>query len=510
MSLQEHAWKHKCSPGRKVKHTELLPMNDSHSSQPAPGDDGARELSSLDPVSAGQARAERAQFQQQQTKRRSLVPRAALLGVLTGLLAVAFRVALEWLDGARSALFAGWHGLGFAGLPLCILWSALLAGAGVWLVKRFAPEASGSGVPHLKGVLLGLQTMRATRILLVKFGGGLLALGSGLLMGREGPTLQMGGAMGDLVGRFLGAGESNRRILIAAGAAAGLSAAFNAPLAGLIFVLEEVQGDFEPAMFAAALVASLVADVVGRVLVGQESAFRVAVDNANLGALPAYLVLGLSCGVLGVAFNRALMWGSNPDARWQKWPRGVWGVAVGALVGGVGFFAPQLLGAGHSLTEATFAQASAPDLWASAKSLLWLVPLALVLRFCLTSVSYSTGAAGGFFAPILSMGAQLGLVVALGTHFLAPQLGIHPQNFAVVGMAALFAASVRAPLTSIVLIIEMTNGYGLILPLLTACLAAYGVADALGDLPIYEALLERDLTRLGRAHPAPVEAALAT
>ncbi len=480
-------------------------MNKPESEDSSAAKAAPRELSALDPVSQGQAEAERSEFQQSQTKKRALVPRAALLGVLTGLLAVAFRLALEGIEGVRTASFVRWHSLGWVGLVLCVLWGALFSGAGVYLVKQFAPEAGGSGVPHLKGVLMGLQTLRSTRVLLVKFFGGLLALGGGLLMGREGPTLQMGGAMGDLVGRWLRAGESNGRILVAAGAAAGLSAAFNAPLAGLIFVLEEVQRDFEPAMFAAALVASLVADVVGRLLVGQESAFRVTVGAADLRALPAYLVLGLACGLLGVAFNRALMWGSNPDARWQKWPIGVWALAVGALVGVVGFFAPQLLGAGHGLTEATFAQANAPDLWASAQRLLWLVPLVLALRFVMTSVSYSTGAAGGFFAPILSLGAQLGLIVALGTHFLAPHLGIHPQNFAVVGMAALFAASVRAPLTSIVLIIEMTNGYSLILPLLTACLGAYGVADVLGDLPIYEALLERDLARMGRAHPIPVE-----
>ena len=128
--------------------------------------------------------------------------------------------------------------------------------------------------------------------------------------------------------------------------------------------------------------------------------------------------------------------------------------------------------------------------------LLWLIPLLFALRFAMTIGSYSTGAAGGFFAPILALGAQLGLLVAVATRLVAPGLLIHPQNFAVVGMAALFAAAVRAPLTSIVLIIEMTNGYSLILPLLTACLCAYGTADALGDMPIYEALLERDLARL--------------
>ncbi len=448
-----------------------------------------------DELQEGEVAAERQSFLETEAKRRQVVPRAALLGIFVGLLAVAFRMALEAVDNARTLEFAHWQKLGASGLLLCVLWSALGAGAGVYLVKKFAPEAGGSGVPHLKGVLLGLNTLRPVRIIVVKFLGGLLALGSGLVMGREGPTLQMGGALGGLAARFLGGDARSRQILIAAGAAAGLSAAFNAPLAGLIFVLEEVQRDFDPAMFAAALMASLVADVVGRLIAGGASAFSVEIAPPSLSALIAYVVLGIGCGLAGVAFNRAIMWGSNPDARWQKLPVPALGLVIGAIIGGIGFFAPQFLSAGHGLTETLFSLGESPTLLNSAKHLLWLIPLLFALRFVMTITSYSTGAAGGFFAPILALGAQVGLFVALSTQLVAPGLLIHPQNFAVVGMAALFAASVRAPLTSIVLIIEMTNGYTLILPLLTACLCAYGTADALGDLPIYEALLERDLQR---------------
>lgn len=440
--------------------------------------------------------AERREFLASEARRRHVVPRAALLGIFVGLLAVAFRFALERADQLRTVSFAYWQTMGILGFLLCVLWGAIGAGAGTFLVKRFAPEAGGSGVPHLRGVLLGLHTLRPVRILIVKFLGGLLALGSGLVMGREGPTLQMGGAMGGLAARFLGSDKRSRQILISAGAAAGLSAAFNAPLAGIVFVLEEVQRDFDPAMFAAALVASLVADVVGRLVGGSAPAFDVNVMPAVLPALGAYIVLGVGCGIAGVAFNRALMFGSNPGARWQKWPLPMWALTVGAVIGGIGFFAPQFLSAGHGLTEAVFSLGASPSLMTTGTRLLWIIPLLFALRFAMTIGSYSTGAAGGFFAPILALGAQLGLLVALATHFLLPGLLIHPQNFAVVGMAALFAASVRAPLTAIVLIIEMTNGYSLILPLLTACLCAYGTADALRDLPIYEALLERDLARL--------------
>jgi len=436
---------------------------------------------------------EKIDFIKTDARRRRVVPRAALLGAFVGGVAVAFRLALDRADFWRNHFFAAWGHLGLSGLGYCILWSALFAGAGTVLVKKFAPEAGGSGIPHLKGVLLGMYSLRSGRILVVKFVGGLLALGSGLIMGREGPTLQMGGALGGLAARFLRSDGRERQILLAAGAAAGLSAAFNAPLAGLLFVLEEVQRDFDPPMFAAALVASLVADIMGRAILGSAPAFEVNVAPASLLALSAYAVLGVLCGGLGVAFNRALMIGSNPSARWQKLPLGVWPLVVGSAIGAIGFWKPEFLSAGHGATEALLSQSSRMNLAQLSVQLLWMLPLLFALRFVLTASSYSTGAAGGFFAPILAMGAQIGLFVVLATHWLLPTAILHPQNFAVVGMAALFAASVRAPLTAIVLIIEMTNGYSLVLPLATACLCAYGTADALRNLPIYEALLERDL-----------------
>ncbi len=435
------------------------------------------------------AEMEKREFLESEARRRFLVPRAAVVGAVTGLMAVGFRLCLEWVNHGREWIFHNAHSLGWLGFLCCVLFSSMMAGAGVYAVKQFAPEAGGSGIPHLKGVLMGIKTLNPIRILIVKPIGGIFALGSGFVMGREGPTLQMGGATGALVAQLFRIGERDRNIFMASGAAAGLSAAFNAPLAGLFFVLEEVQRDFAPAMFAAALVASLVADVVGRLLLGQQSVFHFVISSPpSLSVLPAYAILGLLAGLLGVLFNRSLLAGLNFWAKFSI-PAYVPGLVVGAFVGGIGFFFPHMLGGGHEIIEATFAVRN-PTL-----TMLWMIPVWLALRFVLSITSYSTGAAGGFFLPVLSMGAQLGLFIGFGTKMLVPALGVQPENLAVVGMAALFAASVRAPLTSIVLIMEMTNGYSLILPLLTACLCAYGVADLLGDLPIYEALLERDLEK---------------
>lgn len=419
-------------------------------------------------------------------RRRRQFPRAALVGLLAGLLAVTFRYALDEADQWRNHLIALSHSYPAWGFLMPILFSALGSGLGVFLVQRFAPEASGSGIPHLKAVLHRLRRMAWRRILLVKFCSGVLSIGGGLTLGREGPTVQMGGAVGQMVSQWFKSTARERQTLIAAGAGAGLAAAFNAPLSGVIFVLEEVQRDFTPTVFTATFVACVIADIVARLLSGQLPAFHVdSLPLAPLDSLPVFLVLGLLAGVLGVAFNRALRGSLRLFARAGHWPRGLVGAIVGAGVGGVGWFFPQVLGGGHHLVEQTLAG----QVTISALLLLF------ALRFGLTMFSYGTGAAGGIFAPLLVLGAQIGLLTGLVAQHFFPTVAADPTMFAVVGMAAYFTAIVRAPLTGIVLIVEMTGNYSLMLPLLVACFCAYGIADLLGDKPIYEALLERDLLR---------------
>ena len=418
--------------------------------------------------------------------RRRQFPRAILVGLLAGLVAVAFRIALAAGDQVRDRLIAFSHTLGPSGVVLPVLFAAAGAGAGVFLVRVFAPEAAGSGIPHLKGVLHHLRGLVWQRVLAVKFIGGVLAIGGGLALGREGPTVQMGGSVGQMVSRWLNATPKERQTLIAAGAGAGLSAAFNAPLAGLLFVLEELQRDFSPNVLTAAFIAAVTADVVARSLTGQLPVFHIAaIPIPSLAALPFFLILGAAAGLLGVLFNRSLLATQQLFRGTRKWPPGAVGALVGAGVGLVGWFMPSALGGGHELAEAALA---------GHVSLLAL-PLLFLLRFGLTMVSYGTGAPGGIFAPLLVLGAQLGLAVGLIGNRFFPGAVEHPEAFAVVGMAAYFTGIVRAPLTGIVLILEMTGNYFLMLPLLVACLTAYGVADALGDRPIYEALLERDLLR---------------
>ncbi len=417
-----------------------------------------------------------------EVKRRHILPKALLVGLVAGLLASAFRELLQWSELHRIACLQRLSPM--SGLAFALGLGAVGGGIGLWLVRRFAPEAAGSGIPHLKSVVLGESALNWRRLLPVKFFAGLASIGGGLALGREGPTIQMGGATGLMVSDWLRvkSGEGERKALISAGAGAGLAAAFNAPLAGMIFVLEELQGSFTPVIFVAAFLASVVSDVVCRVLTGDTPVFSLhALPVPSLHALPVALVVGALCGLGGVIFNRCLLKSLDLFDRLKAWPPFAVGAMAGMGVGLASWFYPGIAGSGAGLAERALMGEIA------VKFLL----LFLLARFFLTMLSYGSGAAGGIFAPLLVIGALGGLAVGRVAHGVAPAWAEYPEVFAVLGMGALLTAIVRAPLTGIVLMIELTGKYDFMLPLLVSCLVAYGVAEGLGDVPIYEALRER-------------------
>lgn len=435
-----------------------------------------------------QAQSEIDEYLATEQQRQRLIPRAALAGVAAGVLAVFFRVALQGMDNLRNAIVTWAHQFPVWGWLFPVAFGAVTAASSVYLVRRYAPETSGSGIPHFKAVLHKLRELRPVRILIVKFFGGLLALGSGMAIGREGPTVQMGGAASDLVAKGVKATSPERMTLIAAGAGAGLAAAFNAPLAGFIFVLEEVQRDFRPSTFAAAFIAAAVADVITRFVSGQAPVLAVPNYPApRLSTLPAFIVLGLLCGVFGVLYNKLLLRTLDAYARLKGRWLFVVVALVGAFAGIVAWVNPILAGGGHALTE----QVLAGDVVMGA------IPALLLFRLVFMLASYGTGAPGGIFAPLLVLGSLVGLGIGRLGQWLAPGIVTQPEVFAIIGMAALFTAVVRAPLTGIVLLVEMTGSYSQMLPLLVTCFCAYIVADQLKDMPIYEALLKRDLEQNG-------------
>lgn len=421
-------------------------------------------------------------------QRRWIFPRAALVGVFAGTIAILFRAGLSGVDALRNEMIDWAQTIPAWGWVFPTVFTMIGATLAVAITRRFAPEASGSGIPHLEAVLHRFRKMEWKKVLPVKFFGGILAVGGGLALGREGPTVQMGGAVGDALSRWMKVSERERFTLIAAGAGAGLAAAFNAPLSGLIFVLEEVRRDFQPIVFGAAFIAAVVADIIARIASGQFPIFTVpSYPTPPLLSLGFFAILGIVAGLLGVIFNKSLLAMLGLYARIPSKYILPAIALIGGLVGLIGWYSPTLIGNGHHLAEMAL----------RGEVLLAAIPLFFLVRFTLTSASYSTGAPGGIFAPLLVLGALIGLAIGQIAHTLAPSVVPIPAVFAVVGMAAYFTAIVRAPLTGIMLILEMTGNYSQMLPLLVSCFCAYIVAEALKDLPIYEALLERDLRRKG-------------
>ena len=446
------------------------------------------ETSSKPPVSSPEVLSEIEEDILIRKQRRRMFPRAALVGLCAGLVAALFRAVLAAADTLRNDLITWSQGFPLWGWIFPILLGMMGAVLSVLLVQRFAKETSGSGIPHLEAVLHRLRTLNWKRVLPIKFVAGALAIGGGLALGREGPTVQMGGSVGAAISDWLKSRPKERRTLIAAGAGAGLAAAFNAPLSGVIFVLEEIQRDFHPFVFGAAFLAAAIADIVARFLSGAFPVFAIPnYPTPPTSSLPFFALLGIFAGLFGVAFNRSLLGALNLFSRLHGRAKLGIAAAVGATAGAISWFSPMAVGGGHALTELVLAGGF----------VLTAIPLLFVVRFLLTVSSYATGAAGGIFAPLLVLGALLGLALGQLVHAVAPAVVPEPAVFAVVGMAAYFTAIVRAPLTGIVLIVEMTGNYQQMLPLLVSCFCAYAVAEYMKELPIYEALLERDLVRDG-------------
>lgn len=406
-------------------------------------------------------------------------------GALTGVLSVAFHAGLNGALALRERLTETLRPSGPAGALALMAACAAAVALAVWLTQRFAPPAGGSGIQRVEGVQRGLFPMWPVRVIAVKFAGGILGIGAGLVLGREGPTVQMAATIGHRIGERLRLSPPSRRILLVVGAGAGLAGAFNAPLAGTLFVAEELRAPFHPAIYLGTLLAAGVADLCLRATIGPQAELSLAgVIAPPVDALVAAALVGALAGAAGALFNASLLRTMAAADVWRRrWPAWWLGLLLGAVLGGVAWFAPSLPGGG-----VTYA-ARALDGSVSFRDALWLLPASVAL----TLASYSIGAPGGIFAPLLVIGAALGLVCHGAWLAVAATSAAGAPLLACAGMAGLFAGIVRSPFTGAVLLVEMTGSYALALPLVFASLAAYFAAEALGSPPIYESLLELEL-----------------
>jgi CIC family chloride channel protein len=405
-----------------------------------------------------------------------------LCGAVIGLVVGCFRLALEQLDAARTAVIDWAHHGSIAGFSLVIGLVAVAAALAAWLVRRSGQPAAGSGIPHVEAVLKGELPAAPVLLFPVKFIGGLLAIGGGLALGREGPCVQIGANLASFWGATFRLRASDRLALLAAGAGAGLATAFNAPIAGAVFVLEELVRRFDTRIAIVALGASSAAIAVAALLIGRQPDFQVmSLPQASVWTGPLFGVLGVVAGFAGVAYNRTIIGTCALVDGLTRWRPEVRALAIGALVGALAWFAPDMVGGGDTLTQLALAGGAG------------LATLAVVflVRFLLGPLSYAAGTPGGLFAPILVLGASLGLAFGLLCQYTPGDTGAEPVAYAVVGMAAFFTATVRAPITGIILVIELTGASTQLLPMLWACFAAMAVPTLFGSAPIYDSLRAR-------------------
>ena len=414
-----------------------------------------------------------------------------VVGLLVGVVVSAFRFALSQMDLLRNVLIGlaepeegsllASHPELFPWIGLAIL--AAIAVAVSMFVQR-EPYISGSGIPQVKGELIGRIKTEWLRVLLLKFFGGIMAIGSGLALGREGPSIQLGAMVGKGFSRLSGRLKSEERLLISAGSGAGLAAAFGAPLAGVVFVLEELRKDFDPKVLLSTMAAAVTSEYVASFVFGLEPVFAVfALSKPTLQDYWMILVLGLLLGGLGVLYNKAIAFSQDLQGMIRpRWLKAV--IAIGAIVL-VTLLCPECLGSGHHLVEETgFGLHTAST-----------IALFLIVRFVYSVYSFGTGAPGGIFLPLLVLGALAG---GLFTLVVSPLAGLPVGNeafYVILGMAGLFSAIVRAPLTGIILISEMTGTLSSLLPLSLVALISFLTAEVLGGEPVYDQLLDRILSK---------------
>jgi CIC family chloride channel protein len=411
---------------------------------------------------------------------------ALLVGGAAGFLGAIFRLVLEQAERLRNGLIAWAHGHALGGFLALVIGCGSATCIAAWLVRRFSPHAAGSGIPHVEAVLHEQVPPASYGLAVVKFIGGTLAIGSGLALGREGPSVQMGASVANGVGRISGRGSPDRRVLMAAGAGAGLASAFNAPIAGAVFVLEELVQRFEARVAIAALAASTTAIAVARAILGNEPDFHVRPLVYPSGVIQVlFFALGAFAGLLAIAYNRTLLATAAAANRIARLPVEARGGLIGAGAGVLAWFAPHLVGGGDAITQRVLTGTDA----------LSLIVVAFLIRFGLGAVSYAAATPGGLFAPLLVLGAQSGLLFGAACQTAFPGLVIQPEAFAVVGLAAFFTGVVRAPLTAIVLVVEMTANVTQLLPMLGACFVAMLIPTLLHDHPIYDSLREHTVRR---------------
>lgn len=409
----------------------------------------------------------------------SLVWECALVGLAGGLLVTLYRLSLSWAERTLRWLlgFMGSNPLLFAAWMLALV---VLAGV-VALLVRWEPKTSGSGIPQVDAEVMGAMDAPWRRVVVAKFAEGTLAALGGLSLGREGPSVQLGGMAGKAVSRVLGRGRGEERLLVTCGAGAGMAAAFHAPLTGVMFALEEIHKTFNAALIVSAMSAAVVADYVSSDLLGIKPVLSFAVTSTVPRS--AYLLIlgfGIFMGIVGAAHNVGMFNAQDTLARVRQWEPFARFLIPFLIAGPIALCAPSLLDGGDAIME----MLARPEG-------LTVATLALLLlgKYLFTGVCFGAGVPGGTLFPLVAMG---GLAGALFGQIAVMTFGLDPalvMNFTVLGVAGMFASAIRAPVTAVVLAFELTGSLQALLSLSIVSLVAYVTANLMGVDPYYDHLL---------------------
>lgn len=415
--------------------------------------------------------------------RYELILEGILVGAVSGGVVVLFRYLLIYADKLLQFLLA----YGKAHTFMIPFWFAFLFLSAFVVARLLKWESfiSGSGIPQVEGEMIGALDPCWWKVLIAKLTGGLLAIGCGLSLGREGPSIQLGAMSAKGVSRMIRRGKTEEKLLITCGASAGLSAAFNAPIAGVLFSLEEVHKHFSPEILLSTMASSITADFVSRNVFGLKPVFDFQITRMMpLGSYGHVILLGVLLGGLGIVYNTCL---TKTQDVFQKIPKQTIRLLIPFFLAGVfGFTYPYVLGGGHPLVE----NLTADQLVIGGLCLLF------ILKFSFSLISFGSGAPGGIFLPLLVLGAIIGSIYYKTAEGLTGSLDGLLDNFIILGMAGYFAAIVRAPITGIILISEMTGSFSHLLTLSMVSLVAYVIPDMAHCAPVYDQLLHRLLARL--------------
>jgi H+/Cl- antiporter ClcA len=417
--------------------------------------------------------------------RLALILESVLIGIVVGFVIVLFRELLSRGDAMRQALYGA---LDSSRNYRTLLWCLALIPAGLFLgfcAKKF-PMIRGSGIPQIKGTLSGFCSLDWAKELPLKFITGVLGLGLGLSLGREGPSIQIGAYTGQGVLAVFRRPQRDVKRLVTAASAAGVAAAFNAPLAGVIFALEELQSDFSAGGIACCMGAAMAADAVAGYFFGMRPIFDFRhIDTLPLRSFPWIIFLGVICGLLGDIFKRSLYLSQDLYAKLRI--PDVIRPALPLLVSvPLGFFLFDVTGGGHALIESL----------SQTERSLQLLLLLLAGKIVFTALCYGSGTSGGIFLPLLACGAlagnALGLVLSRAGYIASGEI----LNFMILGMAAFFTGAVNAPVTGVTLILEMSGSFNHLSSLVLICLCAFVTSLMIKSRPVYEVLLKRFLRSL--------------